>query len=59
MVAGLKKGNEVLNQIHKEMNIADVEKLMDDTQEAIEYQNVFSDISYFTILIIKIFIGNR
>ncbi|KAJ3200543.1 Vacuolar protein sorting-associated protein 20 [Entophlyctis luteolus] len=36
---GLKKGNAVLNEIHKEMNIESVQKLMDDTADAIEYQN--------------------
>ncbi|KAJ7932514.1 Snf7-domain-containing protein [Mycena leptocephala] len=34
---GLKQGNEVLKEIHKEMNIESVEKLMDETQEAREY----------------------
>ncbi|KAH7104601.1 Snf7-domain-containing protein [Auriculariales sp. MPI-PUGE-AT-0066] len=35
---GLKQGNEVLKQIHKEMNIESVEKLLDETQEAQAYQ---------------------
>jgi charged multivesicular body protein 6 len=39
---GLKQGNEVLAQIHKEMSIEDVEKLMSETKEAIAYQNVDS-----------------
>jgi len=39
---GLKQGNEVLSQIHKEMSIEDVEKLMSETKEAIAYQNVDS-----------------
>ncbi|KAJ1544682.1 Vacuolar protein sorting-associated protein 20 [Cladochytrium tenue] len=39
IVAGLKKGNEVLAQIHKEMSVEAVEKLMDDTADAIAYQN--------------------
>jgi hypothetical protein len=43
---GLKQGNEVLAQIHKEMRIEDVEKLMSETKEAIAYQNVdLSDLS--------------
>lgn len=37
---GLKAGNDVLKAIHSEMTIEDVENLMLDTQEAIEYQNV-------------------
>jgi len=36
---GLKKGNETLKQIQSQMKIEDVENLMLDTQEAIEYQN--------------------
>lgn len=35
---GLQQGNEVLKQIHKEMNIESVEKLLEETQEAREYQ---------------------
>ncbi|KAJ3126156.1 Vacuolar protein sorting-associated protein 20 [Physocladia obscura] len=39
ILEGLKKGNAVLNDIHKEMNLDDVQKLMEDTADAIEYQN--------------------
>ncbi|KAJ3112060.1 Vacuolar protein sorting-associated protein 20 [Phlyctochytrium bullatum] len=39
IVNGLKKGNDVLAQIHKEMSVEAVEKLMDDTADAIAYQN--------------------
>ncbi|KAI6153684.1 Snf7 family [Pisolithus tinctorius] len=35
---GLKQGNEVLKEIHREMSIESVEKLMGETQEAREYQ---------------------
>ncbi|KAG6329922.1 hypothetical protein ID866_9165, partial [Astraeus odoratus] len=35
---GLKQGNEVLKEIHREMSIESVEKLMEETQEAREYQ---------------------
>jgi len=35
---GLKQGNEVLKEIHKEMNIESVEKLLEETAEAREYQ---------------------
>ncbi|KAJ7038317.1 Snf7 family [Mycena alexandri] len=41
---GLKQGNEVLKEIHKEMNIESVEKLMDETQEAREYQREIGEI---------------
>ncbi|TFK57056.1 hypothetical protein OE88DRAFT_1715829 [Heliocybe sulcata] len=35
---GLKQGNEVLKEIHKEMNAESVEKLLEETAEAREYQ---------------------
>ena len=37
---GLKTGSEVLKQINKEMSLEDVEKLMEETQEARAYQEV-------------------
>lgn len=37
---GLQQGNKVLSEIHKEMSIENVEKLMSETQEAIAYQRV-------------------
>ena len=40
MLQGLKKGNEVLGELQKEMSIEDVEQLLADTSEAIAYQNV-------------------
>jgi hypothetical protein len=40
VVEGIQQGNEVLKEIHKEMSIESVQKLMDDTADAIEYQNV-------------------
>ncbi|KAI7866940.1 Snf7-domain-containing protein [Mucor mucedo] len=39
ILEGLKSGNAVLNEIHKETSVEAVEKLMDDTAEAIAYQN--------------------
>lgn len=39
LLEGLKQGNDVLKEIHKETSIEAVEKLMDDTAEAIVYQN--------------------
>ncbi|KAJ6621619.1 Snf7 family [Mycena sp. CBHHK59/15] len=41
---GLKQGNEVLKEIHKEMSIESVEKLMDETQEAREYQREIGEL---------------
>ena len=40
MLHGSKQGNEVLKEIHKEMNIESVEKLLDETAEARAYQQV-------------------
>lgn len=40
IVFGLKQGNEALAEIHKEMNIESVEKLMEETAEGIAYQKV-------------------
>ncbi|KDR85315.1 hypothetical protein GALMADRAFT_234109 [Galerina marginata CBS 339.88] len=40
---GLKQGNEVLKEIHKEMNIESVEKLLEETAEAREYQKEIGD----------------
>ncbi|KAG0224809.1 Vacuolar protein sorting-associated protein 20 [Actinomortierella wolfii] len=41
---GLKAGNQVLKELHKEMSLADVEKLMDETHEAIAYQNEIDEL---------------
>ncbi|KAF9474095.1 hypothetical protein BDN70DRAFT_885202 [Pholiota conissans] len=41
---GLKQGNEVLKEIHKEMNIESVEKLLEETAEAREYQKEIGDL---------------
>ena len=37
---GLKQGNEILKEIHKELNVESVEKLLEETAEAREYQRV-------------------
>ena len=47
---GLQQGNEVLKEIHKEMNLETVEKIMEETAEAREYQRVHNsvdDVSMF------------
>lgn len=36
---GLQQGNKVLKTIHAEMSLEDVEKLMEETAEAVAYQN--------------------
>jgi len=38
VVEGLKQGNDALTKIHQMMSLEDVEKIMDDTREAVEYQ---------------------
>ena len=40
MLEGLKNGNAVLTKLNNEMKIEDVEKLMQDTEDAIAYQKV-------------------
>lgn len=39
VVKALAKGNEILTKMNKELTIEDVDKLMSQTDEAIEYQN--------------------
>ena len=39
MVEGLKAGNESLKQLQKMTSLEDVERIMDETREAVEYQN--------------------
>lgn len=39
VVEGLKAGNESLKQLQKVMSLEQVEKIMDETREAVEYQN--------------------
>jgi len=41
--AGLEQGNLVLEEIHNEIPIEKVEKLMEDTTDAIAYQNEISE----------------
>ncbi|KAI0687756.1 Snf7-domain-containing protein [Cytidiella melzeri] len=40
---GLQQGNEVLKEIHKEMNVESVEKLLEETAEAQAYQREIDD----------------
>lgn len=44
VVDGLKSGNEALTMLHQIMSIDDVEKLMADTQDAIEYQKEIDEL---------------
>lgn len=58
ILEGLKHGNDVLNEIHKETSVEAVEKLMDDTADAIAYQNVGAKRS-FDAVYSRCTIGNR
>ncbi|XP_065900030.1 charged multivesicular body protein 6-A-like [Dysidea avara] len=44
VVEGLKQGNECLEQMHKMMSLEDVERIMADTQESIEYQREIDEL---------------
>ncbi|XP_020622687.1 charged multivesicular body protein 6-A-like [Orbicella faveolata] len=41
---GLKQGNEALKKMHEIMSIEDVERIMDETREGIEYQREIDDL---------------
>lgn len=45
---GLSMGNDVLKQLHQEMSLDKVEKLMDQTREGVEYQQVRPSSLYHT-----------
>jgi len=40
---GLKQGNDILKEIHREINVESVEKLLEETAEAREYQKEVGD----------------
>jgi charged multivesicular body protein 6 len=44
VVEGLKQGNDCLNEMHKIMSLEDVEKIMDETQDAIAYQREIDEL---------------
>ncbi|XP_070790809.1 charged multivesicular body protein 6 [Pituophis catenifer annectens] len=44
VIEGLKIGNECLNRMHQVMSIEEVERIMDETQEAVEYQRQIDEI---------------
>ncbi len=62
MLHGLKQGTAVLKEIHKELNVESVERLLEETAEAREYQRVgFRSASSNTLLkpLVIIISGNR
>lgn len=46
MLHGIQQGTDVLKEIHKEMNVESVEKLLGESHEAQAYQRVITG-SYF------------
>lgn len=44
MLYGLQQGNQVLKEIHKEMSLEAVEKLIEETDEARAYQREVSNL---------------
>lgn len=47
VVNSLKQGNEALKKMNEILKLEDIEKLMDDTREAAEYQNVRDDFHFY------------
>ncbi|EFA83358.1 SNF7 family protein [Heterostelium album PN500] len=39
----LKQGNNALKELHKEMSLEEIENIMSDTQDAVDYQNEISE----------------
>lgn len=56
VVEGLKTGNKCLEEMHKIMSLEDVEQIMAETQDAIEYQRVKGHHSHM-LHIIAIFLS--
>ncbi|EJT97801.1 hypothetical protein DACRYDRAFT_71462 [Dacryopinax primogenitus] len=48
---GLQQGNTVLKEIHKEMSLEQVEKLMEDTAEAVAYQREIDEMLMSTMTV--------
>ncbi|CAG8446832.1 5264_t:CDS:2 [Ambispora gerdemannii] len=44
VLAGLSRGNEILNELNKETSLEKVEALMEDTADAIAYQNEIEEL---------------
>ncbi|CAG8613610.1 6356_t:CDS:2 [Paraglomus occultum] len=44
VLAGLARGNEILKEIHNEISLEQVEQLMEDTADAIAYQNEIEEL---------------
>lgn len=46
VVNSLKTGNDCLKKLHELMSIDEIEQIMDDTREGIEYQRVINKYSF-------------
>ncbi|XP_043860369.1 charged multivesicular body protein 6 [Dromiciops gliroides] len=44
VIEGLKFGNECLNKMHQVMSLEEVERIMDETRDAVEYQKQIDDL---------------
>ncbi|EPY76228.1 hypothetical protein CB1_001463001 [Camelus ferus] len=44
VLEGLQVGNECLNKMHQVMSIEEVERILDETQEAVEYQRQIDEL---------------
>ncbi|XP_001380110.2 charged multivesicular body protein 6 [Monodelphis domestica] len=44
VIEGLKFGNECLNKMHQVMSIEEVERIMDETRDAVEYQKQIDEL---------------
>lgn len=44
VLKGLKKGNESLKKLHQIFSLEDVERIMDETRDAVEYQQEIDDL---------------
>ena len=59
MLHGLQQGNAALKEIHKELNIENVERVLEETQEAREYQRVSPPGSSYPLIFPQHRTGNR
>lgn len=57
VVQGLRRGNEILAELQNEMKLGDIELLMEETAEAVAYQNVLGS-PYRLLRLIPRFVGN-
>lgn len=59
VVEGLKVGNEALKKVNDALNIEDIEKILDETREGIEKQEVCFEFFLTPDVFIVIILGNK